>query len=40
MTELRRRGVVFEDVDVPALRTGDGIAAIERNLLGFGQAVG
>ena len=29
--ELRRRGVVFEDVDVPGLRTIDGIADIAGN---------
>jgi catechol 2,3-dioxygenase-like lactoylglutathione lyase family enzyme len=29
--ELRRRGVVFEDVDVPGLRTVDGIAVVEGN---------
>jgi catechol 2,3-dioxygenase-like lactoylglutathione lyase family enzyme len=29
--ELRRRGVVFEKVDVPGLRTVDGIADIEGN---------
>jgi hypothetical protein len=28
---LRRRGVVFEEVDVPGLRTVDGIADIEGN---------
>jgi catechol 2,3-dioxygenase-like lactoylglutathione lyase family enzyme len=31
VTELRRRGVVFEDVDAPGLRTRDGIAEIEGN---------
>ncbi|MEU6066978.1 VOC family protein [Streptomyces sp. NPDC047082] len=31
VTELRRRGVVFEDVDLPGLRTRDGIADIEGN---------
>ncbi|MER6125840.1 VOC family protein [Streptomyces sp. NPDC001795] len=31
MAELRRRGVVFEEVDVPGLRTRDGIAEIEGN---------
>ncbi|MFJ8076613.1 VOC family protein [Streptomyces sp. NPDC096176] len=31
MTELKRRGVVFEEVDVPGLRTQDGIAEIEGN---------
>jgi catechol 2,3-dioxygenase-like lactoylglutathione lyase family enzyme len=29
VAELRRRGVEFEDVDVPGLRTVDGIADIE-----------
>lgn len=29
--ELRRRGVVFEDVNVPGLRTVDGIAEVEGN---------
>ncbi len=29
--ELRGRGVVFEDVDVPGLRTVDGIAEVEGN---------
>src|SRR5262245_27114606 len=28
---LRRRGVVFEDVDVPGLKTVDGIAAVAGN---------
>ncbi|MFI2378653.1 VOC family protein [Streptomyces sp. NPDC018964] len=31
VAELERRGVVFEDVDVPGLRTTDGIADIEGN---------
>ncbi|MBD0421781.1 VOC family protein [Streptomyces sp. TRM S81-3] len=31
VSELRGRGVVFEDVDVPGLRTRDGIAEIEGN---------
>ncbi|MEW2074342.1 VOC family protein [Streptomyces sp. NPDC012403] len=31
VAELKRRGVVFEDVDVPGLRTTDGIADIEGN---------
>lgn len=31
VVELRRRGVVFEEVDVPGLRTVDGIADIEGN---------
>jgi hypothetical protein len=29
--ELRSRGVVFEEVDVPGLRTVDGIAEVEGN---------
>jgi catechol 2,3-dioxygenase-like lactoylglutathione lyase family enzyme len=29
VAELRRRGVVFEDVDAPGFRTRDGIAEIE-----------
>src|SRR5215212_5956742 len=44
--ELRRRGVMVEEVDVPGLRTVDGIAEVaawfrdsEGNLLGIGQAV-
>jgi catechol 2,3-dioxygenase-like lactoylglutathione lyase family enzyme len=37
--ELRRRGVVFEDVDVPGLRTVDGIAEVEGNYpsVGIGE---
>jgi catechol 2,3-dioxygenase-like lactoylglutathione lyase family enzyme len=31
VSELKRRGVVFEEVDVPGLRTVDGIADIEGN---------
>lgn len=31
VAELRRRGVVFEEVDVPGFRTVDGIAEIESN---------
>jgi catechol 2,3-dioxygenase-like lactoylglutathione lyase family enzyme len=31
VAELRSRGVVFDDVDVPGLRTVDGIAEIEGN---------
>jgi catechol 2,3-dioxygenase-like lactoylglutathione lyase family enzyme len=31
VAELRARGVVFEDVDVPGLRTREGIAEIEGN---------
>lgn len=31
VAELRRRGVVFEEVDVPGLRTKEGIAEIDGN---------
>jgi len=31
VTELRRRGVTFEEVDVPGLRTVNGIAEVEGN---------
>jgi catechol 2,3-dioxygenase-like lactoylglutathione lyase family enzyme len=31
VAELRRRGVVFEEVDLPGLRTVDGIAEVEGN---------
>ncbi|MGI5346912.1 VOC family protein [Streptomyces sp. CA-250714] len=31
VSELQRRGVVFEDVDVPGLRTSNGIAEVEGN---------
>ncbi|GAA3202869.1 MULTISPECIES: VOC family protein [Streptomyces] len=31
VAELKRRGVVFEDVDVPGFRTRDGIAEVEGN---------
>ncbi|MFC9284878.1 VOC family protein [Streptomyces collinus] len=31
VAELRRRGVTFEEVDVPGLRTRDGIAEVEGN---------
>jgi catechol 2,3-dioxygenase-like lactoylglutathione lyase family enzyme len=31
VAEMRRRGVVFEDVDVPGLETTDGIAEVEGN---------
>jgi catechol 2,3-dioxygenase-like lactoylglutathione lyase family enzyme len=31
VAELRRRGVVFEEVDVPGLQTVDGIAEVEGN---------
>ncbi|MFI1166766.1 VOC family protein [Streptomyces sp. NPDC020801] len=36
VTELRRRGVVFEEVDAPGFRTRDGIAEIEGNYPGKG----
>jgi catechol 2,3-dioxygenase-like lactoylglutathione lyase family enzyme len=31
VTELKRRGVVFEEVDVPGLETTDGIAEVRGN---------
>ncbi|HEY7598031.1 MAG TPA: VOC family protein [Actinophytocola sp.] len=31
VAELRRRGVVFEEVDVPGLRTVDGVAEVAGN---------
>jgi catechol 2,3-dioxygenase-like lactoylglutathione lyase family enzyme len=31
VTELRRRGVVFEEVDVPGLETTEGIAEVQGN---------
>ena len=31
VTELRRRGVVFEEVDMPGLKTVDGIAEVAGN---------
>jgi hypothetical protein len=31
VAELKRRGVVFEDVDLPGLRTTDGIAEVKGN---------
>jgi catechol 2,3-dioxygenase-like lactoylglutathione lyase family enzyme len=34
--ELRRRGVVFEDVDVPGLKTVDGIVDVEGNYPSYG----
>jgi predicted enzyme related to lactoylglutathione lyase len=37
--ELQSRGVVFEEYDVPGLRTVDGIADIEGNMLGIGQPI-
>ncbi|MGW7260885.1 VOC family protein [Streptomyces sp. NPDC054834] len=36
VAELRRRGVVFEEVDAPGFRTRDGIAEIEGNYPGKG----
>jgi predicted enzyme related to lactoylglutathione lyase len=38
VAELRRRGVVFEDVELPGLTTVDGIAAIEGNYPSKGRA--
>jgi catechol 2,3-dioxygenase-like lactoylglutathione lyase family enzyme len=42
VAELRSRGVVFEDVDVPGLRTVDGIADVEGNYpsMGVGERGG
>lgn len=31
VAELKRRGVTFEDVDVPGLSTSDGVAQVEGN---------
>jgi hypothetical protein len=31
VNEMRRRGVIFEEVDVPGLRTVEGIADVEGN---------
>jgi catechol 2,3-dioxygenase-like lactoylglutathione lyase family enzyme len=31
VAELKRRGVVFEEVDLPGLRTTDGVAEVEGN---------
>jgi catechol 2,3-dioxygenase-like lactoylglutathione lyase family enzyme len=31
VSEMKRRGVVFEDVDVPGLETTDGIAEVQGN---------
>jgi catechol 2,3-dioxygenase-like lactoylglutathione lyase family enzyme len=31
VAELRRRGVVFEEVDVPGLKTVDGVAEVQGN---------
>jgi catechol 2,3-dioxygenase-like lactoylglutathione lyase family enzyme len=36
VSELRRRGVIFEEVDVPGLRTVDGIADITGNYPSIG----
>ena len=36
--ELRERGVVFEEVDVPGLETVDGIATVEGNYPSKGGA--
>ena len=38
VAELRRRGVTFETVDAPGLRTVDGIADIEGNYPSKGRA--
>jgi catechol 2,3-dioxygenase-like lactoylglutathione lyase family enzyme len=38
VTELRQRGVVFEEYDVPGLKTADGIAFIEGNYPSKGAA--
>ena len=38
VAELRRRGVVFEQVEVPGLRTVDGIAEVEGNYPSAGVA--
>jgi catechol 2,3-dioxygenase-like lactoylglutathione lyase family enzyme len=38
VSELRRRGVVFEEVDAPGLRTIDGIAEVEGNYPSAGVA--
>jgi catechol 2,3-dioxygenase-like lactoylglutathione lyase family enzyme len=38
VSELRRRGVVFEEVDAPGLRTVDGIAEVEGNYPSAGVA--
>ncbi|MEU0084389.1 VOC family protein [Streptomyces sp. NPDC006274] len=36
VSELKQRGVVFEEVDLPGLRTRDGIAEIDGNYPGKG----
>lgn len=38
VTELRQRGVVFEEYDMPDLRTVDGVALIEGNYPSKGVA--
>jgi catechol 2,3-dioxygenase-like lactoylglutathione lyase family enzyme len=38
VAELRRRGVVFEEYDVPGLRTVNGIAEVEGNYPSIGVA--
>jgi len=38
VTELRRRGVVFEEVDLPGLKTVDGIAHVDGNYPSKGSA--
>ena len=37
VAELRRRGVVFEEVDLPGLKTVDGIAEVAGNYLSKGS---
>lgn len=37
VAELRDRGVVFEDVDLPRVRTLDGIATVEGNYPSSGE---
>src|SRR5215217_4195149 len=37
--ELRSCGVVFEEYDLPGLKTIDGIAESEGNMLGIGQPI-
>jgi catechol 2,3-dioxygenase-like lactoylglutathione lyase family enzyme len=38
VADLRARGVTFEDVDLPGLRTSDGIALVEGNYPSAGTA--
>jgi hypothetical protein len=38
IAELRERGVIFEEYDVPGLRTVSGIAEVERNYPSKGGA--